>query len=176
MSRDTGVDARQVFMQITCCVRKNHRVLNIMTSAVNDNARLRPASHLCHEQGVLRDTWCRGNTDNRALPLQRSTAYLAEILPAPGYPPPREFYRSGRHLCQPGQIQCPACSPREFLDSFLDFLAAFFSFGVMAAFFLSSLLLLRSFDIMILQIFIYDIQASDCHILAAVRIGRVAAA
>jgi len=48
MSRDTGGDARQVFMQITCCVRKNHQVLNIMTSAVNDNARLRPASHLCH--------------------------------------------------------------------------------------------------------------------------------
>jgi len=34
---------------------------------------------------------------------------------------------------------------RKSLDSFLDFFAAFFSFGVMAGFFLSSLWLLRSF-------------------------------
>ena len=37
---------------------------------------------------------------------------------------------------------------RESLASFLDFLAAFFSFGVMAGFFFSSLLLLRSFVMM----------------------------
>jgi len=36
--------------------------------------------------------------------------------------------------------------PRKSVDSFLDLFAAFFSFGVMVGFFLSSFWLLRSFD------------------------------
>jgi hypothetical protein len=40
--------------------------------------------------------------------------------------------------CQPGQIQRVLSLPRKSLDSFLDRFAAFFSFRVMAGFFLSS--------------------------------------
>ena len=57
-------DARLVFIQITCCVRKNHQALNIMTSTVNNNARLRPASNIYQEQGFQRDTWCKVNTNH----------------------------------------------------------------------------------------------------------------
>ena len=137
MSRDTGVDARQVFMQITCCVRKNHRVLNIMTSAVNDNARLRPASHLCHEQGVLRDTWCRGNTDNRALPLQRSTAYLAEILPAPGYPPHVSFTVQGDAYASLVKFNAPRALPgNSWIPSWISWRPSFLSVSWRLSFYL----------------------------------------
>jgi hypothetical protein len=54
--------------------------------------------------------------------------------------------------CPPDRIYRPPCSPSEPLDSFLAFLAAFFSFGVRSAFFFSSLLGFRSFDMMFLQI------------------------
>jgi len=42
-------------------------------------------------------------------------------------------------LSLPDRIYRIPCSPSKPLDSFLDFLAAFFSFGVMTAFFFSSL-------------------------------------
>ena len=59
--------------------------------------------------------------------------------------------------CLPDPEYQTLCSPSKPLDSFLDFLAAFFSFGVMTAFFFSSRLLLRSFDMMFLQI-IYGLE------------------
>jgi hypothetical protein len=53
---------------------------------------------------------------------------------------------------RPGQIYRVLSVPMESLDSFLDFFAAFFSFGVMAGFFLVSLLLFCSFDMVSLRV------------------------
>jgi hypothetical protein len=50
-----------------------------------------------------------------------------------------DFASTGSQKHQPGQIQRVLSLLRKSLDSFLDFFAAFFSFGVMAGFFLSSL-------------------------------------
>jgi hypothetical protein len=79
-----------------------------------------------------------------------------------GLCPPPHALSLIRLVCYlPNRTYRTPCSPSKLLDSFLDFLAAFFSFGVMTAFFFSSLLLLRSFDMMSLQI-IYGV-SSTCY-------------
>ncbi len=61
-------------------------------------------------------------------------------------------YRVCRNPRQPGWIYRVLSVPRKLLASFLDFFAAFFSFGVMAGFFLVSLLLFCSLDMVSLRI------------------------